>query len=212
MKRSRARVYVVEDQQLIREMLCARLEVESEAEVVGQSGDAEHALTELESLDVDVVLMDIELPGVDGIEATRRLKDKRPDLAVVMLTSYQDEHLEEAISAGALGYILKTSSGEQLIQAVRAAQQGLASLDPSLTSRLFRQVDELRKSSKQSFLTDRQVAILRLVASGTRYSVIAGCLFVSETTVNREMRAIFNRLGVNDAAHAVSKAHEEGIL
>ena len=171
-----ARVYLVEDHSLMRESLRARLEMEANIEVVGETDDAEHALVELQSLDVDVVLMDIGLPGMDGIEATRQIKQQTQNIFVLMLTSYEDEYVEQAIEAGASGYILKTSTGQQLTQSVHAVHQGQSFLDPSLTGRLFEQVAELRKSNKQSLLTDRQVEILRLVAGGTRYKEVASKL------------------------------------
>ena len=159
-----------------------------------------------------MVLMDIQLPGMDGIEATRLLKEKRPQLPVVLLTSFEDEYLDKAIEVGASGYILKWSTVEQVLQALRSASMGQVPVDPSLTKRLFDEVRELRKSSGRSILNDRQVEVLKLVANGTRYKEIANRLFISETTVNREMRNIFNNLGVNDAAHAISDAYRRGIL
>ena len=196
------RVYQVEDQALIRESLRAMLEQEPGIEVVGEAADANRAIQELKTLDVDVVLMDIRLPGTDGIEATRLLKQTYQNLAVVILTSYQDEYMIEAIEAGASGYILKSCTGQQLVQALRATYRGQVPIDPSLTGRLVRELAELKGAHRQSLLTPRQTEILKLVAIGTRYKEIAATLFVSETTVNREMGNIFDQLSVNDAAHA----------
>ncbi len=159
-----------------------------------------------------MVLMDIQLPGMNGIEATRVLKAKHPQLPVVLLTSFEGEYVGEAIEAGAAGYMLKWSTVEQVLQAVRAASQGQVPVDATLTGKLFDEVRELRKSGGGSILSDRQVEIVRLVAGGTRYREIANQLFISETTVNREMRNTFNQLGVNDAVHAVSDAYKKGIL
>ena len=188
------------------------LEREADVEVVGESAEAERALQELYALDVDVVLMDIRLPGMTGIEATRLLKEKRPDLLVVMLTSYRDEYLGDAIEAGANGYILKSCTRQQLVQSITAAWQGQTPIDPSLTGKLIHEMAELRKTQRESLVTPRQVEILKLVASGTRYSDVAAKLFLSKTTVKRDVRNIFDRLGVNDAAHAVSEAHKRGLL
>ncbi len=209
---SKMRVYLVEDQELIRKSLRAMLELEPEIEVVGEAPEANQALQEIEAPGVDIVLMDIGLPGMDGIKATRLLKEKCPNISVVMLTSYQDEYLGAAIEAGATGYILKSCTRQQLIHAIEAACQGQASVDPSLTTKLVREVAELRKAHRESLLTQCQVEILKLVATGVKYGEIASKLFISETTVNREMRNIFNQLGVNDAAHAVSEAHKRNIL
>ena len=209
---SRIKVYLVEDHTLIRESVRARLDVEPTIEVVGDSALAEQALKDLEAQAIDVVLMDIQLPVMDGLEATRRLKEMRPEVAVVVLTAFQDEYIEPAFRAGAAGYILKTSNSQQLIQSIHSAYEGGACLDPSLTRGLIQRVSELCEAEGGSLLSPRQVEILRLVADGTRYSVIAEHLGISVTTVSREMRTIFNRLGANDAAHAVSEAYKRGLL
>lgn len=209
---SKIRVYLVEDQTLLRETLGTMLMTDPELEVVGSSADAEHALLELETLAVDAVLMDILLPGMGGIEATRLLKEQHADLAVVVLTSYQGEYFEAAIEAGATGYIMKSCQPEQLVQAVRLACQGHLLIDPSITRNLARELTQLRQAHRALLLTPRHVEILRLVARGRRYKEIATTLFTSERTVHREIRTIFDRLGVNDAAHAVSEAYKMGLI
>lgn len=206
------RVYLVEDEALLRESLHAVLELEPGIDVVGEAGDAELAIQEVETLEVDIVLMDVQLPGVDGIEATRLLKQRRPDLAVVMLSSYSDDYVGAAFDAGASGYILKSYKRQDLVQALRAARQGQVPIDPSLTGGLVRQLTELRKVHRGSELSPRQVEILRMVANGGRYKDIAGALFVSESTINREMRNIYDRLDVKDAPHAVSVACKKGLI
>ena len=118
---SQIRVYHVEDQPTLREVLKALVELEPDIELVGSAGDAEMALHELRDLDVDVVLMDIRLPGIDGIEATRFLHESRPDVAVVMLTSYEDEFVGPALEAGAIGYVIKSCTRKQLMEAIRDA-------------------------------------------------------------------------------------------
>ena len=183
------------------------MSVEPTIEVVGDSAAGEQALQELEYLAVDVVLMDIQLPDIDGLEATRQLKKMCPEVAVVILTSFQEGYVEAAFEAGAAGYILKTSKSQQLIQSIHSVYEGGASIDSSLTRALIQRV-----SDGGSPLTGRQVEILRLVAEGSRYPVIAHHLALSVTTVNREMRAIFNSLGANDAAHAVSEAYKRHLL
>jgi len=209
---AKIRVYLVEDQTLLRETLGRMLRAEPELEVVGEAQDAERALQELETLDADAVLMDILLPGMDGIEATRLLKEQHPDLAVVMLTSYHGEYFEAAIGAGATGYIMKSCKPEQLVQAVRLACQGHLLIDPAITRGLARELTQLRQAHRALLLTPRHVEILKLVASGRRYKEIASTLFASERTVHREIRTIFDRLGVNDAAHAVSEAYKMGLI
>ena len=209
---SKIKVYLVEDDALIRECLQALLDLEPDVEVVGEAATADQAVLTLSSLAVDVVLMDIGLPGMNGIEATRQIKERDPDLAVVMLTSSRDEYVEAAIEAGAMGYLMKSCTSQQLVQAIVAAHHGQVPIDPALTGGLVRQMAELKKAQRGTLLTSRQMDVLRLVATGTRYRNIADSLSLSETSVNREMRNIFDRLGVNDAAHAVSEAHKRRLL
>lgn len=209
---SEIRVYIVEDQALIRESLKAMLDLEQDIEVSGEAASAEQALQELKTLDVDLVLMDIGLPSMDGIAAAAALKERRPYLPVVMLTSYQDEHVAEALWAGASGYILKSTTRRQLVEAIRAAHDSQIPIDPAAAANLFNDAANPAHARKDSLLTPRQLDILKLVADGNRYKDIGSRLFVSETTVNREMRNIFNRLGVNDATHAVAEAYRKRLL
>ena len=129
-----------------------------------------------------------------------------------MLTSFRDEYVEDAIEAGATGYLVKSCTSQQLVQAIMSAHAGQVPIDPALTRGLVRQLAELKKTQRNTLLTARQMDVLRLVATGTRYKSIADSLSLSETSVNREMRKIFDRLGVNDAAHAVSEAHQRGLF
>ena len=206
------RVYLVEDQGMIREMLQTVLEMGGEIEVVGAAPDAEQALIELESLDTDLVLMDVQLPGIDGVEAVRRLKETRCNLPVVMLSSFEDEYVEQAIEAGAKGYVLKTSAGSELKRAIDSALRWEPFIDPALTARLFQRIRWPRRVGNESYLTDRQMEIIKLVSNGARHNDIAERLALSETTVNREIRAIFDSLGANDSAHAISECYRRGIL
>ena len=206
------KVYLVEDQDLIRESLSTMLSLESDIEVVGVAADAETALEELEVMSPDVVLMDIRLPGMDGIEATTRIGEIDGNASVLILTSFGDEYIEAALDAGASGYILKSCNREQLVSAVKATHQGQLPIDPSVTTRLVRELSELRKGNSGSQLTPRQLEVLKLVSEGNRYKRIAENLYVSERTVHREMQAIFDRLGVSDAAHAVSEAYRHKII
>ncbi len=144
---SRIRVYLVEDQALLRESLRAMLELEAEIDVVGETDDAEQALRELETLAVDLVLMDIRLPRMDGIEATRLLMQRHGAPKVIILTSYHDEYLEASLEAGAAGYILKSCTRQQLVQAVQAVYHGQASIDPTLPPQLNPRLDRATENS-----------------------------------------------------------------
>ena len=206
------RVYLVDDEVLIRESLQVVLDLEPDIEVVGQASDGETVLNDPAARSADVVLMEVRLPGIDVIEATRRLKETVPGIAVVMLSSYDNEHVGAALDAGASGYILKSYERRRLVQAVRAASEGQMPIDPSLTGELVRELSNLRLAHRDSILTKRQMEILGLVALGSRYKEIARTLFVSESTINREMRKVYDGLGVKDAAHAVSEAWRRGLL
>ena len=205
-------MYLVDDEVLIRESLQVVLDLEPDIEVVGQASDGETVLNDPAARSADVVLMGVRLPGIDGIEATRRLKETVPGIAVIMLSSYDKEYVGTAFDAGASGYILKSYQRRRLVQAVRAASEGQMPIDPSLTGELVRELSNLRQAHRDSILTERQMEILGLVALGSRYKEIARTLFVSESTINREMRKVYDGLGVKDAAHAVSEAWRRGLL
>ena len=210
--RGKIRVFQVEDQALLRESLSTMLDLDQQIDVVGMAPNGEIALQQLETIGVDVVLMDIGLPGMDGIESTRRLKSKLPSVAVVMLTSYGDEYIDTAIEAGASGYILKSCTREQLVDAVKTVHEGHIPIDPAVTPRLIRELAEMRRQQRSTQLTTRQVDVLKLVAEGSRYEDVAESMFISKRTVQREVRAICDNLGVPDIAHAVIEAHRQRII
>jgi len=212
LKMGSIRVFLVDDHLVVREGIRRLLELDERVSVVGAAGSAEEALEQVGACPADVLLMDIRLPGMDGIEATRQLRSQHPSVKVVVLSSFGDEYLAQAIEAGATGYMLKTATGPELVQAVLQADGGQIPIDPTLMPGLLHRMSELSRMVRCEVLSNRQWEILRLVAGGTRYKDIAGHLFLSETTVNREMRTIFDRLGVNDAAHAVSESYKRGIL
>ncbi len=206
------RVYLVHDEVLIRETLQVALEVEPEIEIVGQANDAEGALNDSATRSADVLLMNVRSAGTDGIRETRRLKETVPDTAIIMLSSYNGAHVGAALEAGASGYVPKSYTRSHLVQAIHAASQGHMAVDPSLTRGALRELSNLRDAHRQAQLTPRQLEILDLVARGNQYREIARTLFVSESTINREMRNLYDGLGVKDAAHAVSEAWRRGLL
>ena len=206
------RIYLVDDEDLVRESLGAMLKLEQGIEVVGEAARADVAVEQLEVLDADVVLMDIRVPGISGIDATRILAQTAPNVKVIILTALDDTHVEDAIDAGASGYILKTCTRQQLVAAIHAALQGYLPIGPSLTRRIVRELSQLRKALHEDPFTAREIKILQMISKGVRHKVIADELFISESTVQRDTRAIYDQLGVNDAVHAVSKAYKLGLL
>ncbi len=209
---SKIRVFLVDDHPVVREGIHQLLELDERISVVGEAGDAEEAVEEIGVSIPQVVLMDIKLPGADGIEATRRLKDRVPESRVVILSSFGDQYLTQAIEAGACGYILKTASQPELVLAVVQAANGQSPVDPCLSGDLFAQVAKLAKGAQSGGLSTRQHEILVMAANGSSSRDIEGHLFVSEATVKREFRNIFDALGVNDRVQAVAEAYRRKII
>jgi len=183
------------------------LELDEDIQVVGEAGTGEEALALIASLPVNIVLLDIKLPGMDGIEVIRKAKVRQPDLKIIVFSSYGEEYLTQAIEAGATGYLLKRVSRNELIRAIHMVHEEQSPLDPSLSRELFTKFASLAMTNQGSTLSNRQLEILRQLASGVTNKEVAAQLFISESTVRREIVNMFNKLGVNDRAHAVSEAY-----
>jgi len=206
------RVLLVDDHQVVREGLRRMLDLDKDIEVVGEAASGEEALTRVEQLSPDVILMDVKMPGMGGIDAIRELKTRQSSASVIVLTVYEDKYLAQAAEAGAVGYLLKDVSRDELTKAIRAAYQGQSPFAPAISRTLFAQYAALTKASHDSVLTRRQIEILRLIASGATNKEIASRLFISSATVKRETNAIFAALNVNDRAEAVSAGYKMGLL
>ncbi len=205
------RVLVVDDHQVVREGLRHMLELEEDMEVVGEAADAKEALTQVELLSPEVILMDIKMPGMDGIELTRQLKQKQPACNVIMLTLY-DEYLTQALEAGAAGYLLKDIKREELIRAIRAVHQGRAPLNLSLNQAQLAELAAPAESKQRLYLSQRELAILRLIANGATTQEIADQLFLSQASIKRSVGRIFEKLGVNNRSEAVSEAYKRRLI
>jgi DNA-binding NarL/FixJ family response regulator len=206
------RVLLVDDHQVVREGLRRMLELDKDIEVIGEASSGEESLVKAEQLSPDVVLMDVKMPGMGGIDAIRELKIRQCPASVIVLTVYEDKYLAQAAEAGAAGYLLKDVSREELTKAIKSAYQGQSPFAPSITRTLFTQYAALTKASHDSVLTKRQVEILRLIASGATNKEIASKLFISSATVKRETNTIFTALNVTDRAEAVSAGYKMGLL
>lgn len=209
------RVLLVDDHRVIREGLQRMLEPDSEIKVVGGAESGEEALVQAQQLHPDIILMDIKMPGMGGIKAIGELNKKQPAVNIMVLTAYEDEHyLAEAIEAGAIGYLLKDVSQEELCQAIRQACNGGAPLASSMTRPLLTQFATLTKdkAARKSDLSERQLGILRLIATGATNKEIAAQLFLSSATIKREMNRIFTELDVSDRAEAVAEAYERKLF
>ncbi|MBL7119272.1 MAG: response regulator transcription factor [Dehalococcoidia bacterium] len=208
--KDRIRVLLVDDHQVVRDGLRHMLGLQDDIRIIGEAANVEEALQQAELHSPDIVLMDLKMPGVDGIEAVRRLKEKRPDCHVIMLTLYE-EYVTEAIEAGATGYLLKDIKREELVQAIRAVQQGRAPLSP-LSRDLLTEFSNLIKGGERSHLSERELEVLRLISSGATTKEIGAQLFLSEATVKRDVQHIFEKLDVRNRSEAIAEAYKRKLI
>jgi DNA-binding NarL/FixJ family response regulator len=213
------RVLIVDDQALVRSGFRMILEARDDLEVVGEAADGARAVELVEELDPDVVLMDVRMPNVDGVEATRRIVEHGARARVLVLTTFDlDEYVVDAIRAGASGFLLKDVQPAQLVDAVRVVAAGDALLAPSVTRRLLDRfaaaLDEPGPppAGRLETLTARELEILRLLAGGLSNAEIAVHLVVGETTVKSHVSSILRKLGVRDRVQAVVLAYDAGLV
>lgn len=206
------RVLIVDDHQVVREGLRRMLELGKGIQVVGEAKNGEEAIAKTVSLSPDVVIMDLKMPGMDGITATRKIKQETPDVSILILTLYAEDFLHRAIEAGASGYLLKDSDCEQITNAIYQVYNGLCPIAPSLTRDLVTGFAELSRRSRYSILNKRQTEVLALIAEGMSGKEIGERLFISTSTVKREIRQILAKLKVNDRAQAVSEAIKRKLI
>ena len=205
------RVLIVDDHEIVREGLQILLAEESDFEVVGATGDGTSALALAEQLNPDVILMDLVMPGLDGIETTKRILKNNPAARVLILTTFaDDQRVRDAIRAGAIGYLLKDVLKIDLLRALRDAAVGRASLHPEAQQYLMRQVVESETPLPHASLTRREADILRLIADGRSNKEIAMALHLTEGTVKGYVSTIFDKLGVEDRTQAALYAVKHG--
>ena len=210
------RVLLVDDEELVRTGLRMILDAEPDITVVGEAADGQTALTQVERLQPDVVLMDIRMPRMDGLEATRRISARDTAVKVVVLTTFDlDEHVYAALSAGASGFLLKDAPASQLVHAIHVANAGDALLAPSITRRLITQFANRHPAPRPelpSDLTARETAVLTLMADGLSNAEIAARLFLGEATVKTHVARVLAKLGVRDRVQAVVLAYRSGLV
>lgn len=207
-KAARIAVLVVDDHTLHRDGTRRILEQYDDVDVIGDAASGEDALAMVNRLHPRVVLMDIRLPGMNGIEATRRIRERHPDTRVLIVTAYDDEeYVREAFDVGAAGYLSKTAPGRELVEAVRAVAGGNSVLQPTLMAALL-----AKRSSPANTLTDRERAVLRLLAEGMHNKQIASRLGISARTVERHCDRIYGKLGVTSRTEAVVRAISANLL
>ena len=211
------RILIADDQALVRAGFRLVLESQADFQVVGEASDGEEAVAVARRVRPDVVLMDVRMPGLDGIEATSRILESRPtECRVVMLTTFDlDEYVYTALRAGACGFLLKDVRPDQLIAAVRLVGTGDALLAPSITRRLVERYAARRTTSSSAdiaSLTEREADVLRLMARGMANQEIADKLFVGEATVKTHVAHILDKLQVENRVQAVVVAYESGLV
>jgi DNA-binding NarL/FixJ family response regulator len=214
------RVLIVDDQTIVRAGFAALLAAQPDIDVVGECGDGREAVHLAEVHRPDVVLMDIRMPGMDGIDATRRIVGEPANSAtrVLVLTTFDvDEYVYEALSAGASGFLLKDATADDLVSAVRVVARGDALLAPQVTGRLIREFARQRRvrprpAPELETLTARETEVLTLIAGGLSNAEIAERLVVSEHTVKTHVARVFTKLGLRDRAQAVVLAYESGLV
>ncbi len=203
---------LVDDHPMVREGTRRLLEGEGGFEVVGEVDSVEAALDELARKKAEIVVMDIQLPGVDGVEGTRQMKARYPEVKVVIVSAYGEDYLVPSIDAGADGYLLKTMPPPELLKSMHQAALGQSPVDAALTRHLMNQAAAGKGMDGEGQPTERQQEVLKLVADGLSSKELASRLYISQTTLKREFRNIFNLLGVNDRAHAVAEAYRRHLI
>lgn len=214
------RLVLVDDQALFREGLATLLSVWDDLEIVGEAANGEEAIAVVRDTDPDVVLMDLRMPVLDGVAATRRLREEAPDSRVIVLTTFDDdEHVFDGLRAGAVGYLLKDVSSERLVEAIHAAARGESFLQPSVAAKVLAEFSRMEPTPPKppgaqlvEPLSDRELEILALLAEGHSNREIGAQLYITEGTVKNHVTNILGKLNVRDRTQAALLARELGLI
>ena len=216
---NRIKILLVDDQPLFREGLRTLLSVHPDFEVVGEAGNGGEAIKLVRSLRPLVVLMDLQMPVLDGVAATRALHEEQPDCRVIVLTTFDDDEMVfDGLRAGAVGYLLKDAPSEKLAEAIRVAARGETFLQPSVAAKVVAEFARLSRKTVTTAnaiiepLSEREIEILRLIAQGASNREIAGTLFLAEGTVKNHVTSILGKLEARDRTQAALKAKDCGLV
>lgn len=207
------KILVVDDHAIMRDGIRALLSLQSDVEIVGEAAEGKEALEKVQELSPDVVIMDIAMPGMDGLEATRRIRKKDPRVKVLVLTQHDNrEYILSAIKAGIMGYVPKKALGAELVTAIRAVNKGESFLYPSAAAALIE--DYLRQADEEPYdrLTDREREILKLIAEGHSSREIAAMLFISLKTVLGHRTKIMQKLDIHNRTELIKYAMHKGLV
>ncbi len=207
------RILVVDDHPVVRAGLVMMLGTQADMQVVGEAGDGQEAVAQVAAHRPDVVLMDLEMPGLDGVQAIQRITAERSDTRILVLTAYDtDERILQAVQAGARGYLLKGVPRDEIFNAVRVVHSGGSLLQPAVATKLLNRVGDLLRGEREETLTEREMQVLGLMAKGYRNKEIAKDLFITERTVKFHANILFQKLNVDSRTEAVSQALQRGII
>jgi len=211
---TRIKILIADDHPVVREGLSNMLSRERDIQVVGEAENGTEAIKKARELQPDIILMDLRMPEIDGVEAMRQIKVKNPDMKFIVLTTYDnDEYIFKGIEAGARAYLLKDAPREELFEAIRAVYRGESLIQPAVAGKVLDRLAELsRQVRAPEVLSEREVEVLMLIAKGTGNKLIATSLCIGESTVKTHIQSIFQKLGVSDRTEAVTEAIKKGII
>jgi DNA-binding NarL/FixJ family response regulator len=210
----RTKLLITDDHAVVREGLSAMLSREKDFQVVGEAVNGREAIEKARELKPDMVLMDLRMPEVDGIEAMRQIKSENPEMKFIILTTYDnDEYIFKGIEAGARAYLLKDAPREELFKAIRAVNRGESLIEPAIAGKVLDRFAELsRQAQSAETLSAQEIKVLTLMAKGAGNKLIASTLNIGESTVKTHIQNIFHKLGVNGRTEAVTEAIKKNII
>ena len=208
------RILIVDDHPVVREGISAMLQHKPDFKIVGEASNGREAIEKARKLEPDVVLMDLRMPEIDGVEAITRIKAEKPDIKFIILTTYSDdEYIFKGIAAGARAYLLKDAPREELFKAIRAVSRGESLIQPVVASKVLDKLAELsKKTTSTEDLSEREIEVLKLMAKGASNKDIADQLSITQSTVKTHITSIFQKLDVTTRTEAVMTALKKGII